>query len=159
MERIIPTWVTPASPSRSQRSEEKAKSAAVGRERTFTQALEAEKTVATPLEPSEDRLAELLERVWEEGAALVRDPNLAAVQRYRRAVSAFLGLLVKMTYQATTRTGVRRRNGDVPVYTLIQTINAKLDGLARAILEGQKDSLELLRRTDELRGLLIDLLG
>lgn len=106
---------------------------------------------------TEEELAQMLERVWEEGALLVQKPTVDRLTRYKEAITAFVQAIVQMSYGTRTSQGILRKNGDRAVYTLVTVIDEKLDGLGRAILQGQKDPLEILRRTDELRGLLISL--
>lgn len=108
-------------------------------------------------EISEEEMARLLEEVWAAGGKLVREPGLSQVQDYRSAIAAFLDAIVRMSYTMENHTGILRKDHSRAQYTLVQVINQKLDGLAAAILKGQKDPMDILRRTDELKGLLIDL--
>jgi uncharacterized protein YaaR (DUF327 family) len=123
----------------------------------FEDLVEETKQVFLDQTYTEEDLAKLLDLVWQEGAALIQKPSGEQMEKYRKAISVFVEAIVQMSYKTTTSKGALRKNGDRPVYTLIQVINQKLDELGRAILQGQKDPLEILRRTDELKGLLVNL--
>ncbi len=141
-------------PKDKKRVEEKKKSKAAT---TFEKFVEETRQTELDKSYTEEELGNLLEQVWQEGAALVQRPDTERMERYKKAVKSFVEAIVQMTYRAQTNKGILRKNGDRAVYTLVSVINEKLDGLGRAILQGQRDPLEILRRTDELKGLLINL--
>jgi len=44
------------------------------------------------------------------------------------------------------------------VYGIVRLINKDLDELAQELLKSKKDHLKILEKTDEIRGLLLDIL-
>lgn len=141
-------------PKDKKRVEEKKKAKSGTR---FSQVVEETRQLQAGKTYSEEELGDLLDQVWKEGALLVQNPSTDRMEKYKTAVKSFVEAIVQMTYRAETSKGILRKNGDRAVYTLVSVIDEKLDGLGRAILQGQRDPLEILRRTDELRGLLINL--
>ncbi len=44
-------------------------------------------------------------------------------------------------------------------YVIIRIVDDRLESLASHVLKGQADQLEILRRIDEIHGMLVDLTG
>ena len=112
---------------------------------------------SSPPGPSED-LEALLDNVNEVGERLRESASLAVVQDYKRAVRDFLAYVVRKTLaveQHDSSPSVLKRKR----FTLIQVIDQKLERLAAGILLDQRPQLEILRRIDEISGLLVDLLS
>lgn len=100
----------------------------------------------------------LLDNVNEIGERLKESVSLGVVQDYKRAVRDFLAYIVKNTL------AVERHESGPSVlkrkrFTLIRVIDQKLERLAAGILLDQRTQLDILRRIDEISGLLIDLLS
>ncbi len=87
-----------------------------------------------------------------------RNPDRENVLAYKEAVSSFIryvlgkGLVVEET-QSGANILKRKR------YTLVSVIDEKLDKLAADVLLNQKEQLSILKRIDEINGLIVDLLG
>ncbi len=80
---------------------------------------------------------------------------------YREKVSQFMRYIVKTNYNVETekRPGRNRRNRPLPAHTKIILVNKKLDEMAQWLLHSHKDTLEMLAKIDEIRGLLVDLMA
>ncbi len=80
---------------------------------------------------------------------------------YREKVSQFMRYIVKTNYvvEKEKRLGRTRRNRPLAEYTKISQVNKKLDEMAQWLLHSHKDTLEMLAKIDEIRGLLVDLLA
>ena len=57
--------------------------------------------------------------------------------------------------QKTSGRNILKRN----VYFRVSVIDESLEKLAAEILRNQRDNLEILRRVDEINGMLVDLLS
>jgi hypothetical protein len=102
-------------------------------------------------------LSELLDAVTVAGEELKADPGIAQVMAYKDAVRRFMAKVVRDSYRTEERatgSGFKKRKK----YTIVRIIDAKLESLAAEILRRQRDQLEILRRLDEIRGLLVDLI-
>lgn len=131
----------------------------------FGSALEAAKeetadfsTELSALPESDADLEVLLDNVNEIGEKLKESLSLAVVQDYKRAVRDFLSYVVRNTlalerHESGPNALKRKR------FTLIRVIDQKLERLAAGILLDQRTQLDILRRIDEISGLLIDLLS
>lgn len=100
----------------------------------------------------------LLDNVNEIGEKLKESVSLGVVQDYKRAVRDFLAYVVRNTLSVE-----RHESGPSVMnrkrFTLIRVIDQKLERLAAGILLDQRAQLDILRRIDEISGLLIDLLS
>ena len=100
----------------------------------------------------------LLDRVHELGERLKEDPTLRTVGEYRSAVRNFLQIVVDSCYKVEERAGsksiLRQKK-----FTQIRIVDDKLERLAAGVMSSQRDQLEILRRVDEIHGILIDLLS
>lgn len=107
----------------------------------------------------EDAIEELLDRVHSYGEELREHPTMERIKSYREAVSAFLSHVVQCSLEADTVEGARLN----PLkkqkrYTLVRVVNEKLERLAAGVLQNQLGQLEILRRVEEINGLLVDFL-
>lgn len=141
---------------RAEKKKETAKAAAFSR---VMKSAEAEESA--PLledEPfSEAEAAELLDSVHATGEELKRDPSPERVKAYKQAVRSFTHYVVERAYGLSEKTSggniLKRKK-----FTTVVVIDEKLERLAAEVLSAQRDKLEILRRLDEIHGLLVDLL-
>jgi uncharacterized protein len=122
-------------------------------------ASKAEKTALGEAAPAaQGSLEELLDAVHSSGDELKRNPTVGAIQGYKAAVRGFLDFIVKNVFSVEERTSgfniLKRKK-----FTLVSVVDQKLEQLAAGILRNQHDQLEVLRRIDEISGLLVDLLS
>jgi uncharacterized protein len=107
---------------------------------------------------SQAALEELLDGVHQAGDKLKENPNVELVQAYKKAVRDFIHYVVDRSYaveQKTSGRSILKRN----VYFRVSVIDKSLEKLAAEILRNQRDNLEILRRVDEINGMLVDLLS
>ena len=103
-------------------------------------------------------LEDLLDEVHESGDKLKENPSVELVQAYKRAVRDFVHYVVDRSYaveQKTSGRSILKRNA----YFRVSVIDESLEKLAAEILRNQRDNLEILRRVDEINGMLVDLLS
>ena len=105
---------------------------------------------------SQEGLETLLDEVHETGDRLKENPTVDLVQAYKKAVRDFVHYVVERSFsveQKTSGRNILKRNA----YFRVSVIDASLEKLAAEILRNQRDNLEILRRVDEINGMLIDL--
>ena len=101
-------------------------------------------------------IEELLDEVHSAGDKLKENPSVDLVQAYKKAVRDFVHHVVERSFvveQKTSGRKILKRN----VYFRVSVIDESLEKLAAEILRNQRDNLEILRRVDEINGLLVDL--
>ncbi len=106
---------------------------------------------------SGEALEKLLDAVHESGDRLKENPTVDVVQAYKKAVRDFVHHVVERSYsveQKSSGRNVLKRN----IYYRVAVIDESLERLAAEILRNQRDKLEILRRVDEINGMIVDLL-
>lgn len=130
------------------------------KKRSFASFFEkAEKTPNPEALPvSDESLHLLLDEVHNQGDLLSKRPFPQEIQDYKQAVRNFIHYVVKNCFLAEEHQSganlLKRKK-----FTLVQVIDKKLEELAAAIMRGQENQLSILAKTDEIRGLLVDLMG
>ena len=102
----------------------------------------------------------LLDDVHETGEALRRDPVFGPLNGYKKAVRRFLKYIIDNSLEAEEQLGIRNpRTMQQKKYLMIRVVDEKLENLAAHVIKGQAEQLDVLRRIDEINGLLVDLSG
>ena len=107
---------------------------------------------------SQAALEDLLDGVHETGDKLKENPSVDLVQAYKKAVRDCVHYVVERSFaveQKTSGRSILKRNA----YFRVSVIDESLEKLAAEILRNQRDNLEILRRVDEINGMLVDLLS
>ena len=105
-------------------------------------------------------LEELVDDVHSEGERLKEEPTMENIRRYRQAVSSFLQYVVANSLEAETSEGARfNPMKKQKRYTMIRVVNEKLEKLAAGIMQNQYSQMEILRRVEEINGLIVDIKG
>lgn len=78
---------------------------------------------------------------------------------YRKKVSQFMRYVVKNNFTIEQHARPPRRGRKVQPQTQVVVINQKLDELARWLLSGHSETLLMLKKIDEINGLLVDLMA
>ncbi len=106
---------------------------------------------------AEAALEDLLDEVNESGERLHESQSLENIKGFREAVRRFLSYVMKRALEVTEHVSgsniLKRKK-----FTLVDVIDRKLESLAGAVLAGQADQMEILRRIDEIKGLIVDLM-
>ncbi|MDR2142839.1 MAG: DUF327 family protein [Treponema sp.] len=109
------------------------------------------------LPASEESFHLLLDEVHSCGDALSKRPFPEEIKAYKQAVRDFVHYVVENCFETEEHQSganlLKRKK-----FTIVQVIDKKLEDLAAAIMRGQETQLSILAKTDELRGLLIDLM-
>jgi len=112
-----------------------------------------------PLDGSES-LEELLDDVHSKGDELKRDPVLGPLKEYKNAVRRFLKYILDNSIEAEEVMGVRNpKTLKQKKYLLVKVVDEKLEKLAVHVLRGQSEQLDILKRIEEIQGLLVDIIG
>ncbi|MDP3179360.1 MAG: YaaR family protein [Spirochaetaceae bacterium] len=106
---------------------------------------------------SQVALESLLDEVHSAGDKLKENPGMELVAAYKKAVRDFLHYVVDKSYaveQKSSGRNILKRN----IYFNVSVIDESLERLAAEIIRNQRDKLEILRRIDEINGMLVDFL-
>jgi uncharacterized protein YaaR (DUF327 family) len=103
-----------------------------------------------------------LDEIHDIGEKLKKNPTLALVKEYRQAVGTFVryvirkGLLLDKQKLKGFKV-LKLRPGEQPELTVVRIVDKKLNELAHQVLKNQKEQMEILKRIDEIHGILVDL--
>lgn len=103
-----------------------------------------------------ERLDKLFSIVEEQGKKLQKSLDKKDMIEYKKRVKDFLRILNKEFVRAKQSFSWDGR-GNMKSYTIVEKINVNLEVLQELFLEEQADALEVLKKVDEIRGLLMDL--
>jgi uncharacterized protein YaaR (DUF327 family) len=103
------------------------------------------------------QLNSLAAAIDEQGRRLAKRADIKEFEKYRALIKQFLDEVVSNGY-AFNKDSTSPSRGRYRTLATVKTVNDKLDDLARIVLAGQADNLELLRRMGEIRGLLLDMM-
>ncbi|NLM40689.1 MAG: YaaR family protein [Firmicutes bacterium] len=86
----------------------------------------------------------------------MQSPVLANLLRYKKKVRELLHYLVRQSYEVQ-ESSFYDPQGRRRLFVMVEIINQKLEELGREFLSKHGPPLDLVRRLDEIRGLLLDL--
>ena len=104
-----------------------------------------------------ERLNSLITNITAQGKKLAEHMDIKDMKQYRGMVQDFLKEVVTNSHQFSRENFLDRR-GRHRVYGIVKVVNKNLDELAQELLSSEKDHLKILDKTDEIRGLLLDIL-
>ena len=125
--------------------------------RAETPASSASSGIGVPGSSSKEPLEVLLDEVYASGQELSYNPSPENVVAYKKAVARFIREVIDGSVELTETEGRLRKDMKKPKYALLHVIDEKLEKLGAYVLQNQKEKLEILRKVDELQGLLVDL--
>lgn len=105
----------------------------------------------------QERMAELISRIDEQGKKLAKRTDLAELERYRSMIKSFMDEVLSDGYEFTKENSYSTRGRRPVVVATVRTVNEELDRLAKDVLDSQADGLDILERTGAILGLLIDM--
>ena len=104
-----------------------------------------------------ERLTALIDEITVIGKGLAEHMDLRDMRKYRGKVSDFINEVVTNSHKFSRENFLDRR-GRHRVYGIIRLVDKNLDELCQELLSSEKDHLRILEKTDEIRGLLLDIL-
>jgi len=105
-------------------------------------------------------LETLVDDIFKLGEEVKKEADLNSMSAYRKAVGAFLKKIVSQSYQLERNKGIMNpRTFKQKEFVNVEVINKKLDSLAAYVLSSQKQQLEILKKVDEINGLIVNYLG
>lgn len=105
----------------------------------------------------QEKLTSLMEDITAQGEHLAKHMDIRDMKKYRKTIKEFLNEVVYRSH-GFSRENFLDRRGRHRVYGIVRLIDANLDKLAEALMEEEKNHLDILGRIDEIRGLLLDIL-
>lgn len=102
-----------------------------------------------------EKLRSLMADIDKKSAALKEMLDIDSLMAYKEMVSAFLKEVLS-AYDVSKRDYLDYR-GRHKIYVIIEEVNQKLSLLTDEFMKKEKDTLDILKKIDEIRGLLVDM--
>lgn len=102
-----------------------------------------------------EKLRSLMADIDEKSAALKEMLDIESLMAYKEMVSIFLREVLS-AYDVSKRDYLDYR-GRHKIYVIIDEVNQKLSRLTEEFMKKEKDTLDILKKIDEIRGLLVDM--
>ncbi|MCL2461227.1 MAG: YaaR family protein [Defluviitaleaceae bacterium] len=103
------------------------------------------------------RLRGLIDDITAQGNHIAEHMDIKDMKRYRGLVADFINEVVTHGHKFSRENFLDKR-GRHRVYGIIKLVNEDLDKLAQELLKSEKDHIAILEKTDEIRGLLLDII-
>lgn len=104
-----------------------------------------------------ERLSVMMQEITMQGEKLGKHVDVRDMKHYRRLIQEFMNEIVNRSHKFSRENFLDRR-GRHRVYGMIKRVNVVLDELAGELIKEEKDTLAILSKVDEIRGLLLDII-
>lgn len=104
-----------------------------------------------------ERLSVIMQEITMQGEKLGKHMDVRDMKHYRRLIQEFMNEIVNRSHKFSRENFLDRR-GRHRVYGMIKRVNVVLDELAGELIKEEKDTLAILSKVDEIRGLLLDII-
>ena len=104
-----------------------------------------------------ERLSVMMQEITMQGEKLGKHMDVRDMKHYRRLIQEFMNEIVNRSHKFSRENFLDRR-GRHRVYGMIKRVNVVLDELAGELIKEEKDTLAILSKVDESRGLLLDII-
>lgn len=104
-----------------------------------------------------ERLSVMMQEITMQGEKLGKHMDVRDMKHYRRLIQEFMNEIVNRSHKFSRENFLDRR-GIHRVYGMIKRVNVVLDELAGELIKEEKDTLAILSKVDEIRGLLLDII-
>ena len=103
------------------------------------------------------RLEGLIKEITVWGKKIVEHPEIKDLRHYRGLIRDFINEVITNSHEFSRENFLDRR-GRHRVYGIVRIINRELDDLAQELLKSETNNMKILELTDQIRGLLLDML-
>ena len=103
------------------------------------------------------RLNIMMEDIVQQGKKLTKHMDVRDMKHYRELIKEFMNEIVNRSHKFSRENFLDKR-GRHRVYGIIKLVDKNLDELAAQLIADEKDSMAILNKIDEIRGLLLDIL-
>lgn len=118
---------------------------------SFTKELDKMKGLNT-----KEKLNLLLDKIELQSEKITKNTDIKEVIVYKKLISEYLKESVDNMIKYERDEFLDRR-GRHRVYAIIKKVNSELEKLTRDVLKKEKDNLGIVKRLDDIRGLILDI--
>lgn len=110
---------------------------------------------------SDDKIMEklhgMIDEIAVQGKKLADHMDIKDMKKYKSLITDFINEVVTNSHEFSRENFLDRR-GRHRVYGIVKLVNKNIDDLAQELLKTEKDHIAILDKTDEIKGLLLDIL-
>lgn len=103
-----------------------------------------------------EKLTNLLSDIDQQADKFNDKLYLGDLLQYKKLVQNFMDVAVRNTYQFSKDSFLDRR-GRHRVFSIVKEVNSELESLTKEFLKNEKDNIRILKKVDDIRGLLVDM--
>lgn len=103
-----------------------------------------------------DRLNLMIEEIVMQGDKIIKRMDVKDMRKYRSLIKEFMNEIVNRSHKFSRENFLDRR-GRHRVYGIIRLVDEKLDELAQELVKDERDTISILAKVGEIRGLLLDI--
>ncbi|WP_026478978.1 YaaR family protein [Alkaliphilus transvaalensis] len=104
-----------------------------------------------------EHLQGLYEKIVSQSERIGDKLHLSEVIKYKTLVREFLDVATKNSHQFSKQNFLDRR-GRHRVYSIVKSVDRELDQLTKEFLKDEKDRISIIKRLDDIRGMLLDVM-
>ena len=103
------------------------------------------------------KLHQMMDDISVQGKKLADHMDIRDMKKYRSMITEFINEVVTNSHEFSRENFLDRR-GRHRVYGIVKLVNKNVDDLAQELLKKEKDHRAILDKTNEIQGLLLDII-
>lgn len=103
------------------------------------------------------KLNSLINEITSQSEKISKHMDIRDMKKYKSLITDFMNEVVTNSHEFSRKNFLDRR-GRHRVYGIVKLVNKELDDLAQNLLNSEKKQIDILDKTGEIRGLLLDLI-
>ena len=104
-----------------------------------------------------EKLNGLIDQITVQGKKIADHMDIKDLKEYKGLIGEFINEVVTNSHKFSRENFLDMR-GRHRVYGIVKLVNKEVDDLAQELLQKEKDHIKILDKTDEIRGLLLDIM-
>ena len=104
----------------------------------------------------QNKVTQMLNDITLQGKLIAKHMDIREMKKYRGLIKDFLNEIVNRSHKFSRENFLDRR-GRHRVYGIVRLVDEKLDELAQALVEDEKNQIDILNKIGEIEGLLLDI--
>lgn len=105
----------------------------------------------------QQHLEKLVDDITKQGEKLGKKVDIRDLRIYKMLISEFLETAIGKSRKFTKQSLLDRR-GRHKVYSIIKKINEEIDLLTQDVMQNEAGNIDILKRVDDIRGLILDMI-
>ena len=104
----------------------------------------------------QNKVTQMLNDITLQGKLIAKHMDIREMKKYRGLIKDFLNEIINRSHKFSRENFLDRR-GRHRVYGIVRLVDEKLDELAQALVEDEKNQIDILNKIGEIEGLLLDI--